>query len=112
MSKLDELIDTYLKEASKLGLSVNEDLLVKVAKELGPSIYNADAAKVSSSDQSELDRVKSNFLIKKLGLPDTPDLDKAIGEVVEQLGKSNTNKYRVLFYYLLVTRFKKESAYS
>lgn len=111
MSKLDELIETYQKEATKLGLSIDADLLTKVTKALGPSIYNADSAKVSSSDQSELDRVKSNFLIKKLGLPDTPDLDKAIAEVVDQLGKSNSNKYRALFYYLLVKRFKKESEY-
>jgi hypothetical protein len=112
MSKLDDLIEKYQSEAKKIGFSVDVELLTKVAKGLGPTIYNADSAKVSSSDQAELDRVKASFLIKKLGLADTSALDSAIGEVVEKLGKSNPNKYRALFYYLLVKKFGKESVYS
>lgn len=111
MSKFDEAMATYLAEAKKLGLSVDEALLVKVTKGLGPSIYNADSSKVSSSDPQELERVKQNFLIKKLGLPDDDSLNAHIEKVVNQLGRSNPNKYRALFYYLLVKVTGKESVY-
>lgn len=112
MSKLDELISRYEAEATKLKLNLDAALITAVAKSLGPSIYNADSETVSSSSKEELETVKKNFLIKKLGLEDSPKLDEAIQEVVEQLGVSNRNKYRVLFYALLAKKFKKESIYS
>lgn len=111
MSKFEEAIETYEQQVKELKLGVDSDLLRAVAKGLGPSIYNADAEKVSSSDPDELDRVKQNFLIKKLGLTDGPELDEAIQEVIEQLGSSNRNKYRAVFYALLVKKFKKEDVY-
>lgn len=111
MSKFDEAIASYEAEVKELKLNVDSALLVAVAKGLGPSIYNADSEKVSSSDPDELDRVKKNFLIKKLGLSDGPALDQAIAEVVDQLGASNRNKYRAIFYALLVKKFKKEDVY-
>ncbi|GIZ14599.1 DUF2853 family protein [Capnocytophaga catalasegens] len=112
MSKRDELITKYaadLKE--KCGVTADLDLLTKVTIGCGPSIYNADASTVSSTDQAELDRVKQNFLIKKLGLKDSPELDKGIEAVIEQYGKSNRQKYRAVMYYLLTKHFKKESVY-
>lgn len=112
MSKFDDLLATYQGEAQKIGVSVDSDLLSKVTKGLGPSIYNADSAKVSCGDQTELDRVKANFLIKKLGLADGPQLDDAIKEVCETFGSSNRNKYRALFYYMLVKKFGQESTYA
>jgi hypothetical protein len=111
MSKFDDLMVKYHEEAAKLSLSVDADLLTSVAKGLGPSIYNTDSSLVSSSDPEELGRVKANFLIKKLGLADGPELDAAIDEVVQTFGSSNRNKHRVLFYYLLVKKFGKESVY-
>jgi hypothetical protein len=112
MSKFDECMETYSSELKGLGISFDADLLKKVAKGLGPSIYNADSSKVSSTDPAELARVKTNFLIKKLGLKDGPALDKAIAAVVAQLGSSNRNKYRAMFYYLLVKNLGKESVYA
>jgi hypothetical protein len=113
MSKFQEAVETYVGEMKKLGISgISEDLISAVAKGLGPSIYNTDSSKVSCSDDSELGRVKTNFLIKKLGLKDGPDLDAAIKEVCETMGSSNRNKYRAIFYALLVKKFGKESVYS
>ena len=112
MSKRDELIAkyaTHLKD--KCGVKPDMDLLTKVTIGCGPSIYNADAATVSGSDESELATVKNNFLMKKLGLKDGPELDKAIDAVMETYGKSNRNKYRAVVYYLLTKHFKKESVY-
>lgn len=48
------------------------DLLTKMTIGLGPSIYNADTATVAGSQPSELETLKNNFLIKKLGLTDGP----------------------------------------
>ena len=112
MSKRDELIAKYASDLKdKCGVKPDMDLLTKVTIGCGPSIYNADAATVSSSDESELATVKKNFLIKKLGLKDSLDLDKAIDSVMETYGKSNRNKYRAVVYYLLTKHFKKESVY-
>ena len=112
MSKRDELIVKYAADLKdKCGVKPDMDLLTKVTIGCGPSIYNADAATVSGSDESELATVKNNFLIKKLGLKDSADLDKGIDAVMNQYGRSNRNKYRAVVYYLLTKKFGKESAY-
>ncbi len=112
MSKKDDLIAKYADDLkNKCGVTPDMDLLAKVTTGCGPSIYNADASTVSGGDPKELETVKNNFLIKKLGLSDNAELDAAIASVIETYGKSNPNKYRVVVYYLLATHFKKESVY-
>jgi hypothetical protein len=113
MSKRDDLIAKYatdLKEKCKI--TPDMDFLTKVTIGCGPSIYNKDASTVAGSDQTELDTVKNNFLIKKLGLTDGPELDKAIADVIATYGKSNPSKHRAVIYYMLAKHFKKESIYS
>jgi hypothetical protein len=112
MSKLVEAIETYVAQSNELNLGLSEELITSVAKGLGPSIYNADSSKVSSSDPEELARVKTNYLINKLGLSDGPELDAAIAEVMEKMGSSNRNKYRANVYALLCKKFGKESIYA
>ena len=113
MSKRDEKIEQYVAEAKKLGLSLSEDLITKVTVGLGPSIYKKDSETVSCSDPAELDRVKKNFIQKKLGLSITDaNMDAAIQKVCETLGTSNRNKYRALFYALLAKELGKESVYA
>lgn len=111
MSKFDEKVALYKKFMDDRDIRSNTDLLTAVTKGLGPSIYKNDAETVSGSDPKELETVKKNFLIKKLGLADGPELDKAIGEVMERIGKSERNKYRAVVYYMLVKKFDKESVY-
>jgi len=112
MNKRIELIEKYAADLKdKFDITADMDLLTKVTIGLGPSIYNADSETVSGSDESELATVKNNFLIKKLGLEDSSELDSAINSVMEQYGKSNRSKYRAVVYYLLVKHFNKESAY-
>ena len=111
MSKFNECVELYKSQNSELGLGLDEALLTGVAKALGPSIYNADSSKVSGSDSKEIETVKNNFLIKKLGLDDSPALDAAIAEVLEQLGSSNKNKQRAVVYALLAKKFGKESMF-
>ncbi len=113
MSARDELIVKYVADLKdKCGVNPDMDLLTKVTIGCGPSIYNDDSATVAGSQQAELDTVKNNFLIKKLGLADGPDLDAALDAVMEKYGRSNKNKYRVVVYYLLTVHFKKESVYN
>lgn len=86
-------------------------LLTKVTIGCGPAIYNDDASTVASSQDSELETVKNNFLIKKLGLADGPELMEAINAVVETYGKSERSKYRAVVYYMLTKHFGKEAIY-
>lgn len=112
MSKLHEKVSAYKKFMDDRNLKVNLELLTAVTKGLGPSIYKADAETVSGSDAKELATVKNNFLIKKLGLPNSELLDAGIEEVMEEIGKSERKKYRAVVYYLLVKKFGKESVYN
>jgi hypothetical protein len=112
MSKRDELIEKYAADIKdKFGESADMDLLTKVTIGLGPSIYNLDASKVSGGDDKELQTVKNNYLIKKLGLSDGPQLMEAIQSVLEKYGSSNRNKHRAVVYYMLCKHFNKASIY-
>ena len=112
MGKRDELIAKYADDLkTKIGVEPDMGLLEKVTIGCGPAIYNADAATVASSQDSELETVKNNFLIKKLGLADSPELMDGIHAVIEQYGKSERNKYRAVVYYLLTKHFGKEAVY-
>ncbi|HBS50858.1 MAG TPA: DUF2853 domain-containing protein [Rhodobacteraceae bacterium] len=113
MGKRDDLIETYAEDLrTKCGMQPDMDLLTKVTIGCGPAIYDADAATVASSQPGELETVKQNFLIKKLGLPDGPDLDNAIDRVIETYGRSERNKYRAVVYYMLTKHFGKEAVYA
>jgi hypothetical protein len=113
MSAKDVLIVKYavdLKE--KCGIDPDMVLLTKVTTSCGPSIYNPDSSIIAGTQQSEIATVKNNFLIKKLGLKDGPELLKGIDAVLDKYGRSNTNKYRAVVYYLLALHFGRESAYN
>ena len=111
MSKFDEKVALYKQFMDDRDLRSNTELLAAVTKGLGPSIYKADAETVSGSDAKELATVKNNFLIKKLGLADSAELDTGIAEVMERIGKSERKKYRAVVYYMLMKKFDKESVY-
>jgi len=112
MGRKEELIEKYAKDIeTKFGETPDMDFLNKVTVGLGPAIYNLDASKVSGSDAKELETVKNNFLIKKLGLSDGPELMDAIAAVIAKYGQSEKNKYRAVIYYQLAKHFGKESVY-
>ena len=112
MSKRDDLIQKYADDLkTKCKVDPDMDLLTKVTIGCGPAIYNADSGTVAASDPAELERVRKNFLVKKLGLTDGPALSEAIDAVIDTYGRGERNKYRAFFYYLLTTHFRKESVY-
>jgi len=113
MSKRDDLIAAYSSDLKdKCGVTPDGDLLTKVTIGLGPSVYNADSAMVAGSDPEERKRIRSNFLVGKLGLPDGPELDAAIESVLETYGHGERRKHRAVVYYLLVKHFGKEAVYA
>ena len=112
MGKRDDLIAIYADDLrNKCGMSPDMDLLTKVTIGCGPAIYNADSSTVAATQASELETVKENFLMKKLGLPDSPALMDAINSTMQTYGMSERNKYRAVVYYMLVKHFGKESVY-
>ena len=113
MDKLETLLAQCDKSLTNtLGRKkYDKDLLKAIIKGLGPSVYKKDSLKVACSNAKERDRIKKSFLIKKLGLPNGPELDDAIKQICQDMGSSNRNKYRPVFYYLLVEKFGKQAVY-
>lgn len=113
MSKRDDLIARYADDLkSKCGMQPDMALLTKVTIGCGPAIYDADASTVAGTSEGELETVKKNFLMKKLGLADSPKLMEAINAVIDTYGRSERNKYRAVVYYMLVKHFGKEGVYA
>lgn len=113
MGKRDDLIAKYADDLkNKCKVTPDMALLTKVTIGCGPSIYDNDASTVAASDKEELERIKANFLIKKLGLTDGANLMDGINAAVDTYGKSERNKFRAVFYYLLVKHFGKEKVYA
>ncbi len=112
MNKKEQLIEKYAEDLkSKCNVNPDMELLTKVTIGCGPPIYKDDASTVAGSDPNEIETIRNNFLIKKLGLSDSPKLDEGINKVLDLYGQSNRNKYRVVVYYLLTKHFGKESVY-
>ena len=112
MGRRDDLIAKYADDLrNKCKIEPDMALLTKVTIGCGPSIYDADAATVAASQPTELETVKQKYLVKKLGLADGPALDEAIQAAITTYGKSERNKYRAVFYYMLCKHFGKEAVY-
>jgi len=95
MGKRDDLITQYADDLrNKCGMTPD-----------------TDASTVAATQPAEIETVKNNFLIKKLGLADGPQLMDAINQVLETYGRSERNKYRAVVYYMLTKHFGKESVY-
>ncbi|MGR3315801.1 DUF2853 family protein [Marinibacterium profundimaris] len=113
MGKRDQLIEKYAEDLkSKCGVEPDMDLLTKVTIGCGPSIYNEDSSIVAATQPGELETVKTNFLVKKLGLAEGPELMEGIEKVIETYGRSERHKHRAVVYYLLTRHFGRESVYS
>jgi hypothetical protein len=113
MGKRDDLIAKYADDLrNKCKMEPDMALLTKVTIGCGPAIYDNDAQTVAASQASELETIKKNFLMKKLGLKEGPELDAALKSVFETYGMSERNKYRAVVYYMLTKHFRKEAVYA
>lgn len=115
MNQREVLIEKYAKDLkAKFNLDADMALLKQITIGLGPSIYKRDASTVSSSESSELERIKEVFLIKKLKLDpgNKEDFDTTLDNILQEYGKTNRTKYRAVVYYLLVKHYNKEAIYN
>lgn len=113
MGRRDDLIAKYADDLrTKCKVEPDMALLTKVTIGCGPAIYDKDASTVAASQAGELETIKQKYLIKKLGLKDGPELDQGIAKAVETYGKSERNKQRPVFYYLLCVHFGKQAVYA
>ncbi len=112
MSKFDEKVEKYEAHLEKYftGHQTDGELLRKVAKGLGPSIYNADSGQVACAQKPERESIRERFLMKKHGLTDAETADRAIDEVCQQY-KNARPKHRAVFYYVLVKKLGLEGKY-
>ena len=89
MNKFDEKVVLYKKFMDDRDIRSNSELLTAVTKGLGPSIYKKDAETVSGSDPRELETVKNNFLIKKLGLAIRQNWKKKLEKLWNESGNQS-----------------------
>lgn len=112
MGKRDDLIATYAEALrTKCGMEPDIPLLTKVTIGCGPAIYDADGGVVDTEDPQELQRLRTNFLMRKLGLRDDPALMDAINAVIETYGRSEPVKYRAVIHYMLTRHFARDAAF-
>jgi uncharacterized protein (DUF697 family) len=92
----------YIKE--KLGhKNIDIELLDEVINFLAQKSLSPDAVKVACSDKEELAHIRDQFLVGYIGLVLEPnELDKAIKVICVDMGSSNRNKRRDVFYYMLI----------
>lgn len=112
MTRQEELLELYATELrDKCGIEPDATLLRRVALGCGPAIYDPEAAVVAPDDHSELARIRRNFLVGKLGLPDTHDLTDAIETMMDLYEATPGQHYRAVIYYMLVQHFGKAHLY-
>lgn len=99
------MAEDWAIDVRKYAPDADADIIAGLVRYCGIALRNRDSALVSFSDKTETDRVKANFLKKKLALTDSDDvLDAAIAKVGEQM-KTDRTKNRVTVYYLLADAF-------
>lgn len=85
-------------------------LLEACIKACGPSIYRSDAATVAASDKDEMERVRKNFIEKRLGVSDETKAAAAMKGAVEKYGRAVRQKHRPVMYYLIAKELRKAAA--
>ncbi|RUM99751.1 DUF2853 family protein [Pseudaminobacter arsenicus] len=99
----------YVADVKKYDAGADADVVNKIVKHLGIALRNRDSSLVSCTDAKELDRVKANWIAKKLGVSDGAKADAAIEKVCKAMSADNT-KSRVTFYYLAAKELGKLGA--
>jgi hypothetical protein len=90
-----------IAQLEKAGESDIDDALIsKLVDNLKLVIDNRDALAVAGSDPSEMETVRKNFVVKKLGVSDQEKGTEAVSAVAKKMADSRM-KNRAAFYYLL-----------
>lgn len=97
----------WAADVKKYISNADDKAIAGIVRYCGIALRNRDSATVAFSDKTEVDRVRTNFLQKKLGLDvSDSELDEALKAVGEKMKGSHT-KNRVTVYYLLAEHFGK-----
>ncbi len=95
----------WAADVKKYAKNADDAIIAGIVRYCGIALRKVDSSLVAFSDPKELDRVRSNFLKKKLGRTDADSvLDAAIAKVGEVM-KADRTKNRVTVYYLLADHF-------
>jgi len=106
------MAEDWAADVKKYVRNPDEKAIAGIVRHCGIALQSRDASLVALSDAKEVERVRTSFLKKKLGLnkPDA-ELDKAIMAVGDKM-KADRTKNRVTVYYLLAEHFGKLSTFS
>lgn len=98
LAKLKEQAESQLKDS---GVSnIDDNLLDDLVGRMKLIVNNKDAVLVSGTDPSELETVRTNFVVKKLGVEDKDKAMAAINKVVDKMSGIKM-KNRAAFYYMV-----------
>lgn len=96
----------WAADVKKHVANADDAAIAGIVRYCGIALRNRDSALVSFSDKAETDRIRTNFLKKKLALTQADSvLDAAIAKAGAQM-KADRTKNRVTVYYLLASEFK------
>lgn len=73
----------WAADVKKHVANADDEAIAGVIRHCGIALRSADASMVSFGDKFETDRVKKNFVMKKLGVTDEAEADAAIKSVGE-----------------------------
>ena len=99
----------HLEDVKRYDKKADEAVVAAIVKHLGIALRSRDASLVSCSQKKELDRVRTSWMQRKLGIEGSDkELDAAIQKVCETMKKDRAKK-RVTFYYLIAANAGKLS---
>jgi len=99
------MAEDWLADVRKYVADADENVVKAIIRYCGIALQNRDSSLVAFSDSKETDRVRENYLKKKLGLTNSDaELDGAIAAVGDRM-KEDRTKNRVTVYYLLAEHF-------
>jgi outer membrane protein OmpA-like peptidoglycan-associated protein len=94
----------WLADVRRFDAGADENVVAGIVRYCGIALRSENASKVTFTESEETDRVRDNFLKKKLGrTDDDASLDAAIQSVGASMGGGTQN--RVSLYYLLTKHF-------
>lgn len=99
------MAEDWAADVKKYVTNADDNAIAGIIRYCGIALTKRDSSLVSFSDKTETDRVRNNFLKKKLArTEDDSVLDAAIAAVGDQM-KADRTKNRVTVYYLLAEKF-------
>ncbi len=103
------LVEKYVSDLKEKVGEARPDLALLDAcvKACGPAIYKPDSATVAASNKDEMERVRTSFIVKKLGVDDEEKGATALKSAIDKYGRSVRAKHRPVVYYLVAKELRK-----